>query len=279
MVRPEVRIVPPGRVIALMYHDIVEPGAEDCSGFPGRDAALYKIDRALFNTHLAALRLSGGDSIGTIVDLEPDKKERRQTGGAAPVLITFDDGGVSAVEAAASLEAFGWRGHFFVTAGRIGSPGFLNRDQISDLHNRGHVIGSHSFSHPVRMSYCSPDQLLHEWTHSIELLSQVVGEPIRAASVPGGFYAVKVAEAAAATGIKFLFTSEPTTRSKLVRGCAVLGRYTLQRRTSAETVAAIAAGHIAPRVQQAALWKAKKLAKALGGEYYLKVRKALLGRP
>ena len=28
---------------ALMYHDVVAPGADDASGFPGRDAALYKV--------------------------------------------------------------------------------------------------------------------------------------------------------------------------------------------------------------------------------------------
>ena len=277
MSRGEGNVAAPGRVIALMYHDIVEPGAEDLSGFAGRDAALYKIDRALFAQHLTALESSVADSIATVFDLRPGNVTR--TVAAVPVMITFDDGGESAVEAAASLETFGWRGHFFVTAGRIGSRGFLSRAEIYDLHKRGHVIGSHSYSHPVRMSRCTPDQLLQEWTRSVALLSEIVGERIRVASVPGGFYAGKVAGAAAAAGIEVLFTSEPTTRSKLVERCAVLGRYTLQRQTSAETVAAIAAGRVAPRARQAMLWNAKKLAKALGGEFYLKVRQALLGRP
>ena len=40
---------------ALMYHDVVPAGAEDTSGFPGRDAALYKVTPELFDTHLEAI--------------------------------------------------------------------------------------------------------------------------------------------------------------------------------------------------------------------------------
>ncbi len=40
------------RLVALMYHDVVPAGAEDSSGFPGPDAALYKLDRQAFARHL-----------------------------------------------------------------------------------------------------------------------------------------------------------------------------------------------------------------------------------
>jgi hypothetical protein len=42
-------------VNALMYHDIVAAGDEDTSGFPGRDAALYKITPEAFAAHLDAI--------------------------------------------------------------------------------------------------------------------------------------------------------------------------------------------------------------------------------
>ena len=74
-------------------------------------------------------------------------------------LITFDDGGVSALQTTADLlEKYGWRGVFFVTTDRIGTPTFLNADHVRELHRRGHVIGSHSCSHPERMSCCGPEQ-------------------------------------------------------------------------------------------------------------------------
>jgi len=39
----------------LMYHDLVAEGDEDASGFPGRDAALYKISVTAFSQHLDAI--------------------------------------------------------------------------------------------------------------------------------------------------------------------------------------------------------------------------------
>ena len=43
---------------ALMYHDVVAAGAEDSSGFPGRDAALYKVTPEMFASHLDAIALA-----------------------------------------------------------------------------------------------------------------------------------------------------------------------------------------------------------------------------
>src|SRR5437588_5731068 len=84
---------------ALMYHDVVPAGAEDSSGFPGRDAALYKITPELFESHLAVIRECGD------------------------IAITFDDGGASAMRAADGLERQSLAGLFFVTANYIGTRG------------------------------------------------------------------------------------------------------------------------------------------------------------
>src|SRR5437867_4850213 len=54
-----------------------------------------------------------------------------------------------------------------------------------------------------------------------------LGEPVTAASVPGGCYSRRVAAAAAAGGIKALFTSEPITTAHHVDGCVGFGRYTI----------------------------------------------------
>src|SRR5262245_21291510 len=129
---------------ALMYHDVAAAGAEDASGFPGRDAALYKVTPELFEQHLRAVRKSALP---------------------APVL-TFDDGGVSAMAAAEILERFGFIGHFFITTNYIGTPGFVSETGIRELSGRGHVIGSHSCSHPLRMGHCAWPQLVDEWTRS-----------------------------------------------------------------------------------------------------------------
>ena len=96
------------------------------------------------------------------------------------------------------------------------------------------------------------DRLLREWNVSCRILSELVGRPITIASVPGGAFARPVAEAAAAAGIKVLFTSEPTTRVKSVDGCLVLGRYAVRRHTPPEFSSAIVSGAIWPRTGKAA---------------------------
>lgn len=239
-----------------MYHDVIESGDYAASGFPGHGAAVYKLDRQDFARHLEAIR----EAIG----------ERE-------VCLTFDDGGVSAYETVAEmLEQYGWRGYFFVTTDWIGRPGFLNAEQIRELDRRGHLIGSHSCSHPARLARISWEQILREWKESSDRLAKIVGHPVNIASVPGGYYSRNVALAAAQAGIRTLYTSEPTARVQLVEGCRVLGRYVVQRGMGPEWSAGLAAGRIAPRLQQGAWWKAKQVAKTLGGELYLSVRESIL---
>jgi peptidoglycan/xylan/chitin deacetylase (PgdA/CDA1 family) len=243
------------RRAALMYHDIVPAGSEDSSGFPGRDAALYKITPELFESHLRAVR--------------------QQSGTDGP-LLTFDDGGVSALVAADLLEAEGLRGCFFVTADYIGTRGFLDHRGLRALHARGHTIGSHSCSHPLRMGRCRRERLVEEWTRSRKILSDIVGEATAAASVPGGDFTLVVAHTAAEAGFATLFTSEPTDRVRQELGLMVHGRYTIQRRTSPATVAALARGSRVAAARQKILWNAKKAGKRLAGPAYLRVRKLLL---
>lgn len=290
------------RAIAIMYHDVVAREEHERSGFAGADAALYKLDPAQFAAHLDAIGEAVGDAKpASVFELARDSANatgnnvngsakgeakangkgdvnRSAKGSATPFLITFDDGGASAAtRIAGMLEERGWRGHFLVTTDYIGTRSFVTREQVRALHAGGHVVGSHSCSHPLRMAGCSRAQLLDEWRRSIGVLGEIVGERVRVASVPGGHYSRAVAETAAEAGIEFLFTSEPTARVREVEGCVIVGRYAVQRWTTAEAAAAIATGKFAPRARQAILWNAKKLTKRLGGEYYLKMRRTLIG--
>jgi peptidoglycan/xylan/chitin deacetylase (PgdA/CDA1 family) len=258
-------------ILSLLYHDVVEPGQFASSGFPHGDAHIYKLERAEFELHLQKIDQA----------LKPATKVTLLDGAGHDIssealLFTFDDGGASALLVAALLEKHGWRGHFLITTDYIGKPGFLRKDQIRELQDRGHVVGSHSCSHPARMSNCSPEQLLHEWKESARVLSNILGNKLRVASVPGGYYSTRVAEAAAGSGIEVLFNSEPTSRITHVKGCMVLGRYSIQQGVSAETVIRIASGERWPRLRQYLLWNSKKIAKRLGGNYYISLRKSLL---
>jgi len=266
------RLAAGGRAIAIMYHDVVASGALSSSGFSGAGADIYKLDREEFVDHLAKMPFppSVVDDAGTV------------TGSSAPedpVFLTFDDGGVSAyTEIAPILEERGWRGLFFVTTDRIGTTGFLDPAQIRELASGGHVIGSHSCSHPKRISACTAAELRHEWGDSVDALEQLLGAAVTTASVPGGFYSQAVGRSAAEAGIRTLFTSEPTTRIGQADGCLLVGRYGVWRGMPTSTTGRIAAGAVLPRWRQSAWWSLKKAAKSLPGDPYAKLRRVLLDR-
>jgi peptidoglycan/xylan/chitin deacetylase (PgdA/CDA1 family) len=258
------------RCLALEYHDIVR-GDPDASGFPGGAAASYKVDRALFEAHLDAIHRARV-TIVSAADLSGAP-------GGLPVLFTFDDGGVAAVsETAPALARFGWPGHFFITTGRIGTPGFLRGPEILAMEAAGHVIGSHSVTHPVRFSGLTRSAMLREWRESRDTLSQLLGREVRTASVPGGYFSRAVAETAAEAGFTFLFTSEPTTRIVSVDGCTVIGRFTLRRGSGPAAVKALAVGAPAALAREWGLWNFKKVAKAAALRPYLALRQWLLDR-
>jgi peptidoglycan/xylan/chitin deacetylase (PgdA/CDA1 family) len=260
------------KALGLLYHDVVDRGDFAASGFPGADADRYKLEVGEFRDHLHAIDRAGVKKPRTSLDL------LRGAAADEPLLmLTFDDGGVSAyTHAAALLEERDWRGHFFVTTSRIGSRSFLTPVQIRSLHQRGHVIGSHSHAHPARMSACPWKELLQEWHTSRCALSDLLGESVTVASIPGGYFSRRVAEAASLAGFRVLFTSEPITRCRWIDDCLVVGRYCLQRGDSASTAAQIARGHWPPRVRSWLAWNVKKVAKKVGGELYIKARLALL---
>ncbi len=257
------------QTIALLYHDIVPAGKYFLSGFQSADANIYKLDCDEFKSHL--------QQIARVAKQQPRNASDAIELSWARLLLTFDDGGVSAILYAAELlEDFGWRGHFFITTGRIGTPGFLDESQIQTLHNNGHVIGSHSCSHPARMSHCSPGQLDHEWGESVRVLTRILGTPVITASVPGGYYSGSVATAAARAGIRVLFTSEPVASSHIVDGCVVRGRFSVQQGVQRKWVAALVSGDVTPRFRQYLFWNCKKILKVVGGETWLSMRRKIL---
>ena len=258
-------------LVAFMFHDVVARGASDTSGFPGRAAARYKLDHREFEEHCRAIASVAPP--GAVRLLSHDGQARAEP----TVTLTFDDGGCSASEHIAdALEARGWRAHFFVTTDYVGAPGFLTRSEIRALRARGHGIGTHSCSHPERMSRLPVDELALEWRKSVRVLSDLLGEAVITASVPGGYYSRPVASAAAATGIRLLFTSRPTPTPRVVDGCLVVGRYMVTRGLTSATIAGLAAGRLFPRLREVAWWNVKEMAKTLGGAHYNSLRRALL---
>ena len=257
------------RVLALEYHDVVDHEAWDSSGFLGASARSYKLSSSAFERHLDTIARATRHPTGVLV-----------SGSIArdSLLFTFDDGGKGALTAIApQLERHGWRGHFFIATDYIGRPGFLSATDLRELRDRGHCIGTHSCSHPLRMSELSEAQLSHEWRVSMDTLSDILGERVTVGSIPGGALSSRVSRSAERAGLRFLFTSEPVPRLWSYGHCLLIGRYTMRDATQPEIAYAVTVGSRWPWTRQWMRWNALKVAKAASGPAYLTLRRWILG--
>jgi len=258
------------KAISIGYHDVYAQGLTATDEVS--DARnMYSLSHDEFCSHLRAVRQSKCQ-IGTVA-------ARGNWNGQPPVFLTFDDGALSAYSRIApELEKCGWRGHFFVVTDWIGKRGFLNREQLCDLQHRGHIIGSHSKSHPERMSELSYEELIDEWEQSSAVLSSVLRQPVKVASIPNGYYSDQVALAAARAGIEILFTSEPTATVDRVGGCVVLGRYFIRKHDAPGLSGSLASGRLWPQWRQTISWAMKMPVKKLAGERYIAARRYLISK-
>jgi peptidoglycan/xylan/chitin deacetylase (PgdA/CDA1 family) len=241
---------------SLIYHDVIPRHVRDASGFPGRLAARYKLSRDDFARHLDAIAAVGA-TVGTIEDDPPPA-----------VALTFDDGGASSLYIADELERHGWNGHFFFTTGRIDSPGFLSKAGVDELARRGHVVGSHSHTHPTYMGMLSPAELAYEWQRSRQVLGDLLGHPPCSASVAGGFVSRSVLEEAERAGYGVLMTSDPVSRVRHVGRMAVLGRYSIWSTTPPATAAGYASGDWYARGRLWLEWSCKQRLKRVSPRLY-----------
>lgn len=238
--------------ISFIYHDIV----------PNGRPSHYGIDVVSFEKQVEALATIGKPSI--LINSFFSALSNSYC-------FTFDDGNESAIRIAAPiLEKYGAKGHFFIITGKIGRLGYLTENEIIELHNRGHVVGSHGHSHdPLKNNDTD------EWLKSIEILSTILKEKITIASVPGGWYSKSVAIAAEKAGIEWLFTSEPTVKIRKAGNCNIAGRFSVGPKTTEVQVINILEDKFPSREKQWLFWNIKKVVKLIGARRYLKMREGL----
>lgn len=251
------------RLLTLLLHDVYEDSPSE-SGFCGPAADRYKLRRADFDAQLAGLRARRADAPVLLPAAVPPG-----AGGDAPFALTVDDGGVSYYTIVADrLERLGWRAHCFVTTDYIGHRGFLDAGQLRELHARGHVIGTHSASHPQRLSACPWPRLVAEWADSRRALADLLGADVVVGSIPGGYASASVVRAAWEAGLQWLFTSEPDVRVGRGGAGTLLGRFTIRRDSRPDFAQRLAANDPIVRWREWGLWNAKKLAKAVLRDAY-----------
>ena len=215
----------PRTMISLAFHDVTDEF--DDSGFRQPVAQKYKHSVQQFREYLDAVEASGLPVISSIDDIEGD---------SPAVIFTFDDGGACSDTPARMLEERGWRGAFFITTDLIGTRGFLTGEEIQAIHRRGHMIGSHSCSHPDVFRSLTQAQMQYEWCNSCDLLTELIGEQCTVASVPGGDMNAATIREAAAAGLRHVFTSEQFTASWRQSAATCYGRLFLMNDTQPKTL-------------------------------------------
>lgn len=258
--------------VAFIFHDVLRHDGI-LSGFEGGGAEWYKLPLPRFAELLDAIGAASRHPLEHLAEPAAIRPGRDAT------LLTFDDGGASCFDPIAdTLEQRGLRGRFFVVTSRLGQPGFLSAEQCRSLAERGHIIGSHSETHPAVFSGLPLHIQIREWRDSRAALEQIIGASITSASVPTGSFSRTVARSAAEAGYELLFTSEPVTRLAHGPGdLLIAGRYMLTRATELREAAALARGARTSMAKRWLAWNARKALKRTMRPLYDRLRASLIG--
>lgn len=244
-----------------MYHDVFHNDIKE-SGFQNTGAIPYKIKSDDFENHVRIIAEY----------FETNQLDKKR------VAVTFDDGGESFHSIIAPiLEKYGFKGYFFITTSFIGTQGFLNRDQILDLHHRGHFIGTHSHTHPRNIAELPYNEIEREWTDSIEVLNNIISGKIKVASIPGGFYSGQSRKALLKNGIEMVFNSVPTRKIKReADNQFIFGRFTIKKGTNNEMILRLLKNNSVSQFYEFAKWRGLALIRSLLGNNYYLIREVLL---
>jgi len=255
------------RIVFLMYHELEVAGRKLCQSEPGYVRYILPVDT--FRSQMAWLKKSGwrGLSVGEALLYPPEPS----------ICITFDDGcETDFIAAAPVLREFGFNATFYLTAGFLGTPGYLNASQVRDLDAQGFQIGCHSMTHPYLSDLPEPE-LKREIADAKLHIESVVGHPIEHFSCPGGRYDQRTLQMARQAGFATVANSQSCANSSGTSPYE-LGRVAMLRDLTIEEFSATCQG--------SGLWKKhlqhqvrRRVQRVLGNHVYDYLRAVLLGGP
>lgn len=257
-----------GKVLSLMYHNVVADGADLSELSPS--ATSYFVTASQFRAHLKRMQSHQVLSLSDLCSQESSSEEPEKT----VLHLTFDDGWSGSFELAAELlEEYNMQATVFVTTGLIDSKWFVSRDQLKQFPNQRLQIGSHTVTHRFLM-LLSNEELKAELVDSKHLLEDLCQMPIETISIPHGAIDARVREAVFDAGYSEIFTSRPGLNA-FPQSTHQWRRVAIGWSTTEETLQRYLEGHLFKERLKARVLSIPK--KVLGREGYHKVRSLLLG--
>lgn len=257
--------MPAPHIVFLMYHELELPGRSLVQSETGY--VRYILTREAFRTQLDWMQRAGIRGLSVSDALRFPQQPA--------VCITFDDGcETDLIAAAPLLREFGCGATFYLTAGFLGTAGYLSEAQARELDRLGFEIGCHSMTHPY-LSDISDSELNREIAGAKLKIEQVLGHAILHFSCPGGRYDRRTLDTARRAGFRTVANSRFHANSSSTDPYQ-LGRVAILRDMPLEKFAAICRGR--------GLWKKQLQDRArdgvrsvLGNRLYDRLRASLLG--
>ncbi|MGZ8541407.1 MAG: polysaccharide deacetylase family protein [Chitinophagaceae bacterium] len=105
-----------------------------------------------------------------------------------PVLISFDDTRLDQFTAALpELNKYDFKAAFFIMTVSLGKPGYMSKEQVKQLADEGHTIGSHTYDHKNVKTYTADD-----WVEQVQKpssqLQTITGKPVEYFAFPFGLW-------------------------------------------------------------------------------------------
>lgn len=184
------------KIPVLLYHSVYKD--------PGERKNRYSLSAGEFERHLKLMVSNGILCITAETFLNRDLPGKS---GRQECLITFDDGFEdNYLVAFPLLKKYGLTATFFIITGRIGTPGYLNWEQIKEMSGCGMSIQSHTVTHSY-LSSLADDALGHELSTSKNDIERRLSTRVDFLSLPYGNFDRTVINSAFSRGYKAVFTS------------------------------------------------------------------------
>jgi len=184
----------------LLYHEVTD--------FPERTKQIRKMGPAdslltkQFEEQMALLSVSANTRVVTADDIFNKAED-----DAKKIVLTFDDGFIgNYLFAFDILERYGFKATFFITVDDVSKDRYMSWEQIAALHKSGHLIQSHTMTHPM-LGECEESEITYELETSKRIIEDKIGSPVKYLSLPYGSLNERVITIAKQIGYKAIFTS------------------------------------------------------------------------